>query len=466
MFLTEAAAWAEQTFGACDLGDERRTKRLVDIGERMASQMGHSLSKCCEGDGAALLGGYRLLRNDEVKPEAIREGGFAATARQAQEHALLLAVEDTTSVSYEHAVAARLGTTSNNPNAKRRGYQVHSVLLLDTKSERTVGLVEQMHWCREAGSYGKKHQRKKRAYEDKESYKWEQASIRTAARLGDTMARTISVCDREADLYEYLSYKLQQSQRFVVRAKVDRRVLGSEAGLFATLENESTELCCYTFQVPQRGGRLARTAKLLLRSATLTVMPPVGSPAEAGPRCVKAVLAEERDAPSLVTPLRWVLLTTEAVASAEEALAVVRYYECRWRIEDYHKAWKSGVGVERQRFQSPENLERMVAITAFLAVRLLQLRESQSQPAAQEAAPCDRGLREDEWKVLWVSTERCPPPPSAPSARWAYLALAKLGGFSDTKRTGRPGWDTIWHGWFRLQERVKGYQLQLALAEL
>lgn len=87
------------------------------------------------------------------------------------------------------------------------------------------------------------------------------------------------------------------------------------------------------------------------------------------------------------------------------------------------------MGVERQRFQSPENLERMVAITAFLAVRLLQLRESQSQPAAQEAAPCDRGLREDEWKVLWVSTERCPPPPSAPSARWAYLALAKLGGF-------------------------------------
>ncbi len=70
----------------------------------------------------------------------------------------------------------------------------------------------------------------------------------------------------------------------------------------------------------------------------------------------------------------------------------------RWRIEDYHKAWKSGVGVERQRFQSPENLERMVAITVFLTVPLLQLRESQSQ----EAAPCDRG-------------------------------------FADTKRTGRPG---------------------------
>jgi hypothetical protein len=56
---------------------------------------------------------------------------------------------------------------------------------------------------------------------------------------------------------------------------------------------------------------------------------------------------------------------------------------------------------------------------------------------------------------------------TVPSARWAFYAIAKLGGFADTKRTGRPGWDTIWHGWFRLQERLEGYQLsQSALNEL
>ena len=39
--------------------------------------------------------------------------------------------------------------------------------------------------------------------------------------------------------------------------------------------------------------------------------------------------------------------------------------------------------------------------------------------------------------------------------------------FSDTKRTGRPGWDTIWHGWFCLRERIRGDQLsQRQLAEL
>src|SRR5260364_419548 len=312
MFRREAGDWAYQTFGECNLGDERRTKRLVEVGKRLANQIGCSLPKCCEGDKAALLGSYRLLRNDAVNPEAIRAGGFVATACQAQEHAVLLAVEDTTILTYEHAVASQLGTTSNNPNAKRRGDQVYSVLLLDALSEQTVGLIEQSHWCREVESYGKKHQRKKRAYQDKESYKWEQASVQVEARLGAKMAHTISVCDREADVYEYLSYKLRHSQRFVVRAKADRRLWESQASLFETLKKQSTGACCYTVQVTQRGGRPARTAKLSLRGATLTLRPPSGSRAEIAPLCVKAVLAEEIEAPANVEPLRWVLLTTEA----------------------------------------------------------------------------------------------------------------------------------------------------------
>jgi hypothetical protein len=467
MFPIEANDWAQQTFGSCKLGDARRTKRLVDVGARMAGQIGSSLSKCCEGDEAALTGSYRLLRNEEVTPDAIREGGFATTASHAQAHELLLAVEDTTTVSYAHAAAMQLGITSNSRHAKRRGYQVHSVLLLNAQSEQTVGLIEQTHWQREASGYGKKRRRNRRAYEDKESYKWQQASVLVAQRLGEVMTRTIAVCDREADLYDYLDYKLQHGQRFVVRAKADRQVLGNPAGLFATLEEDGVEWCCYTVAVPQRGGRPARTARLSLRSAALTILPPVGRAARREPLGLNAVLVDEIDAPREAEPLRWVLLTTEAVAGAEEALTVVDYYQSRWRVEDYHKAWKSGVGVERQRFQSPDNLERMLAITAFLAVRLLQLRQSQEMPTTRDSATCNEVLRDDEWQILWVSTERSAPPSSPPGVRWAYLALARLGGFTDTKHTGRPGWSTLWHGWFRLQERVAGWQIsQMALADL
>ena len=191
MVAKDEEEWSRQMFGECKLGDARRTERLVNVAARMSRQMGKSLAKSCEGDDAALLGSYRLLRNDAVHPEAIREGGFARVAQHAQDYALLLAVEDTTCVSYSHGVAEELGVTGYKKAAKSKGFLVHSVLLLDAASETPVGLIEQDDWRREPKDYGKKHARKQRAYEDKESHKWEQASQRTAQRLGATMARTI-----------------------------------------------------------------------------------------------------------------------------------------------------------------------------------------------------------------------------------------------------------------------------------
>lgn len=155
--------------------------------------------------------------------------------------------------------------------------------------------------------------------------------------------------------YEYLLYKYGHDQRFVVRAQVGRRVLHSGFKLFKTLDNEASALGGYTVQIPQRGGRRAREAKLLLRNVTVELLASAGRAVEKGSLSVNVVLAEELNAQAQLELLRWVLLTTEAVNSAEKAWQVVRYYELRWRIEDYHKAWKSGVGVERQRFQTVDN---------------------------------------------------------------------------------------------------------------
>ena len=66
--------------------------------------------------------------------------------------------------------------------------------------------------------------------------------------------------------------------------------------------------------------------------------------------------------------------------------------------------------------------------------------------------PCSRAsslLRDDD-----VAAQRSKPARRAPTLRWAYEPIAKLGGWTDTKRTGRAGWDTMWHGWFRFQERL------------
>ncbi len=89
------------------------------------------MAQCCAGESAALLGSYRLMRNEGVSAEAIRGDGLRWSARQAPScPGVLLAVEDTTSVSYAHAAAAGLGTTGSRREAKHRGYLVHSILWL------------------------------------------------------------------------------------------------------------------------------------------------------------------------------------------------------------------------------------------------------------------------------------------------------------------------------------------------
>jgi hypothetical protein len=72
---------------------------------------------------------------------------------------------------------------------------------------------------------------------------------------------------------------------------------------------------------------------------------------------------------------------------------------------------------------------------------------------------CEEMLTEIEWKVLWKAVEKKDFPTTPPSAAWAYQAIAKLGGWSNSKRTGRTSWSTLWDGWFRLTERVEGFML-------
>jgi Transposase DNA-binding len=96
MIPIDELGWSQQLFGGSDLGDARRTARLVDVAARMAKQAGSSLAKSCDGDQAALLGSYRLVRNEAVKPEAVkpeavRASGFERVAELAQAPELLLA---------------------------------------------------------------------------------------------------------------------------------------------------------------------------------------------------------------------------------------------------------------------------------------------------------------------------------------------------------------------------------------
>ena len=101
------------------------------------------------------------------------------------------------------------------------------MLLLDSYTTRTLGLIHQDWWCRPDDP---------EAADMKESGKWSDASYFCRQRLGATMSRVISVCDREADILSYLADKQSHSEGFVIRAKHSRKLVNRDEKLFDCLE--------------------------------------------------------------------------------------------------------------------------------------------------------------------------------------------------------------------------------------
>lgn len=463
-FIGSERKWAETLFGGAMMGDARRTKRLVKLATAMARRPEASVDAACGQSSAAAEGAHRLIRNSEAGAGAIFEGGTRHTAELAKKFSGdILALEDSTTLSYSHSVGEELGDTGGTIGSKNRGWWVHTVMLVMEKNHYPLGPVEQQRWCRPIRSRGRRHRRRARDYREKESFKWERASRAMESRLGtEVMERVISVCDREADVFEYLVYKIERGQRFVVRASWDRKLEGEAERryLWETMEKEPVRGRC-TLVLPQKGGRPKRAAELGLRFRKVALARPHRRRTGADkPIELWAVLVKEDQPAPEREGLEWMLLTSEEVEGHEQAMKVLGHYQARWQIEDWHKAWKTGCRVEARRQQDEANLEKVVVLTAFVAVRLLQLRKLARDDGG---APCDRLLSETEWQCLWLSVENKPLPQQRPDMHWAWWAVGRLGGWKNSKGDGVVGWLLLYRGWSALQERTAGFELALAM---
>lgn len=434
----------------------------------------------CQGKRSESVGAYRLLGNPNVTAQDILAGTYQETADLLTSLDEVLAIEDTTDLTFKRneQVKTKRGTI-NKKSIHRKVFQ-HTVIALCAKTREVIGLLEQHQWERlkkdsEKGSKAREKRRSKN-YKEKESYKWERASVRIEELLGEQMEKVISVCDREADVFEYLSYKVENAQRFVVRAAQTRTLFEKEATLFDYLP-ELTERFDYEVKITQSGSRKARTATLsvssgkvaLTRGKNYATSPPIE---------VNVVWAREIDPPEDdVKPLEWVLLTSEEIEEEEELLRVLGYYEARFICEEYHKALKTGCKAEERRL-GDESLDTLLGLLAPIAIRILQLRDFSRR---EEEENCREYFDESEVKCLQaLEKKRLMAPKKAkktrkkgerkvkgktPKAkqtiRWAVEEIARLAGWQDTKKDGKIGWQKLWEGYMLFQEIVTGWKLAM-----
>jgi hypothetical protein len=448
-----AAAWAMTEVAAAVLGDRRRGRRLATLLSDLAARPGAGIPAAC-ATPAATKAAYRFLASAALAAAEIRSAHVVATAARVRDEPVILAVQDTTTLDFTaHAALAGAGPLAH---PARTGLLVHSVLAA-TPEGAPLGLLHQHVWARDPETVGQRHTRRQRPTAAKESQRWLAAQAATQAAVPPGV-RVVTVADREADIFDVFAQPRPPGHDLLIRA-THNRCIAEAAGYVWDAIRTAPVGDVVPVAVGRRADREPREAHLTLRWTPLTLLPPHNRPDRAAlvPVPVVAVLAEEPAPPVGEPAIRWLLLTTLPVADGEAALTCVRAYAQRWLIERYHFVLKSGCRVEAVQLRTAERVERLLAVYAIVAWRVLWL--TYLARAAPDR-PCTVALTTPEWQVLYAAIHRTPqlpprPPPLSQAVRW----IARLGGFLDRAGDGEPGVKVLWRGLQRLDDLTLAWQL-------
>lgn len=445
----DTGAWAEREFGGAALGDARRTRRLVRVAEAAARRPAGRLTEVFEV-AAERAGAYRLVENDDVDPEVVAEAMYAAAVERSQGESFVFVAEDQSSLAFTDT-AARKGTGSIGTRDRgARGFEVMTALAV-SPSGVPLGVAGQRWWARTGEAAGDPARREPG---EKESRFWPEVLEAVHSRFGGGgAARPWFQMDRGADDWQVWKKASELGAWVTVRACHDRRLVVRRAQpreyLFPVMAG-APEAGRYRLRVAAGPGRAARVAEMVVRFR------------EVRPRMVEApskrtykptlwgVLAEEEGTtPPGEKPLRWLLLTTRPVASFADARLVVLGYSMRWRVELFHRAWKTGdTRVEDSQLRDERAIRLWATVLAAVATRLLRVtylaRDTPAAAATEE-------FSDEELEAIMLVSRDGRAGRGLISIAEATMMIARIGGYTGKSSGGPPGFVVLARGWERVE---------------
>ena len=444
---------------AIELGDCRLNHRAQRVAEKLGDKPTVSIPAAC-GGWDETKAAYRLFDHPEVTVERVLAPHTACTVERLREHPRVLCVQDTSELDYTTKKdIAGLGPLNYET---RRGMYLHPTLAL-TPERVPLGLLDVYSWVREPGSLGQDKD-PSRALEEKESVRWVDGFARVnelAERLEDT--RLTYIADREADIYDLFVEAPcpERGADWLVRVQHQERLLTDGRKLRAVLD-AAPVLTEVTFDRPAANGGPARTVHQHIKAVRVRLKAPSRPDRTLADMSVTVLLATEAHPPAGEDPLEWMLLTNLPVETPEQALEKLSWYLCRWQIEVYFKVLKSGCRIEQLQLEKRERLEPALAFYMIIAWRVLYLTMLGRDCPEM---PCNTVFADEEWKAVYLVTQRKSPPEQPPSLDTMVRMAATLGGFLNRKNDGFPGPKTLWIGLQRVPDFVLALEAQRSIGE-
>ena len=148
--------------------------------------------------------------------------------------------------------------------------------------------------------------------------------------------------------------------------------------------------------------------------------------------------------------VEWILLTSESVATLEQALEVVDIYRSRWIIEEFFKGVKTGCRLEERQLEDIDAWYKLTAMCLPIAADLLNLRLADNSVLTGEQ------LSQDQIQILKLTAGR--KGKRVRTNKEALYEMARLGGHIASNGQP-PGWITLMRGQKSLQEMEVGWIL-------
>jgi hypothetical protein len=452
---TPIATFGARNFAAVDLGDKRRTDRLVRTVDIMCRHPGGTLPDKLNRP-ADLRAFYRLMNRPEVTHEVLirMHADYTRDCIATSGTDVVLVLHDATELDYtkKTTVSEQLSQIGQGTH---RGYICHNSLAVRADNGAVFGLTSQILHQR-AYVPKKETVKQKRERENRESRLWVQGAA--ASGPAPTGVQCVDVSDSLSDTFEFMAYEVANERHFVLRQREDRRLETPVAG-HHYLEAAVRAL-------PSSGQRKVRVLASPGRSARTTTCQVAFTPIRLAvpekhhgeyvkePLDLWAVRVWEPQPPEGEELLEWILLTNAAVGRDADAQERVEWYEKRPIIEEYHKGMKTGCRIESMQFDKIERLEPAIAVLSVVTTTLLQLRDAARAPDADKRLATEV-IGADYVAVLvnYYGNRLS----DRPTIREFFMHVARLGGHQNRKVDGFPGWLTLWRGWERLQAMVDGY---------
>jgi hypothetical protein len=450
----EEPSFGGRHFGTAALGDIRRTRRLVQMADAFLQRPDASLPRKCGSPAnyQALLG---LLDRPELTHAAVLEPHVQRTRQVVGSHAqaVTLLVGDITELDFtsKSTLKDQLGPIGNGGGF---GYECFNLLAIDPDRRAVLGLANQILFRRRTRKRTRSKISKLPA-EQRQSGLWVRAAGTWPAT--PTGARVVRTFDREGDTDE----ALKAPGEYLIRSRTNRHIrTGLEpdavAGRLHPFLRTQPAQGRREVVIEPSAGRVGRTAMCVVSYVAVQICWARSPERPSSPAW--GVRVWEPNPPAGEEPIEWLLLTNVPVENLDDAHQRVDWYECRWLVEEYHKALKTGVRIEAVQLTDRERLEPLIGLLSVVALELLWLRDAARDPECVER-PADQLVD----PVLVALAARRPTGVTVRGPVMTvgefYRIVARLGGYLGNFKKKPPGWQTLWHGWMHLNLMAHGVRV-------